>query len=152
MAKIPHKHADLIKAWADGATIEYRMRSTHPWTDTPAPSWAPSTEYRVKPEPHKWQKEIDAYVAGKMVQFRLPHIGFHDWRELPGYRRYLPQEVPEFQFTNSSAEYRIKPEPVVKYGSVGEAVACGLTTERGPMDNLKLTFEEGVLIAAEVLK
>lgn len=46
----PHKHAELIKAWADGAKIEYKTRGDH-WSIAPTPSWCPDLEYRIKPEP-----------------------------------------------------------------------------------------------------
>jgi hypothetical protein len=49
--KTPHKHAELIKAWADGATIEVRMGSDDDWMKlAPHPAWD-SVEYRIKPEP-----------------------------------------------------------------------------------------------------
>lgn len=47
--KTPHKHADLIKAWADGAEIQYRY--TGVWTDVNRPAWNEVVEYRIKPEP-----------------------------------------------------------------------------------------------------
>ena len=46
----PHKHAELIKAWADGAEIEQKTphgvweNFDNEWTET----WY---EYRIKPEP-----------------------------------------------------------------------------------------------------
>jgi len=43
----PHKHAELIKAWADGAEIEYLIRNTE-WRTTTQPAWDQSTEYRIK--------------------------------------------------------------------------------------------------------
>jgi len=46
----PRKHAELIKAWADGAEIQARMQ-TGEWFDCPVPSWIPNDEYRIKPEP-----------------------------------------------------------------------------------------------------
>lgn len=48
----PHKHAEVIKAWADGAEIEYRDPTLlHPfWVPTLSPCWIPEFEYRVKPE------------------------------------------------------------------------------------------------------
>lgn len=56
--KKPHKHAELIKAWADGAEIEYRDNtrdiSLNPWRDLPPyGDWdaRPVFEYRIKPEP-----------------------------------------------------------------------------------------------------
>ncbi len=52
MNKTPHVHATLIKAWADGAEIQYR-RGIH-WYDVQPigcqPLWCKSTEYRIKPE------------------------------------------------------------------------------------------------------
>ena len=49
--KTPHKHAELIKAWADGAGIEYMSKITDNWVSIPSPSWAAHTKYRIKPEP-----------------------------------------------------------------------------------------------------
>jgi hypothetical protein len=50
----PHPHAELIKAWADGAEIE--QRNTLKWGGRTGffavegnPSWDPDTEYRIKP-------------------------------------------------------------------------------------------------------
>jgi len=47
--KKPHKHADLIKAWADGAEIEFRCLDE--WRRITAPRWDQDGEYRIKPEP-----------------------------------------------------------------------------------------------------
>lgn len=49
--KKPHKHAELIKAWADGAEIEFFNLDTAEWFETEAPSWALHMQYRIKPEP-----------------------------------------------------------------------------------------------------
>lgn len=49
--KTPHKHAELIKAWADGAEIEVSMDGSH-WSDClGAPSFNVNFKYRIKPEP-----------------------------------------------------------------------------------------------------
>jgi hypothetical protein len=45
----PHKHAELIKAWADGAEIQ--AKSENVWLDCRMPDWWPDTQYRIKPEP-----------------------------------------------------------------------------------------------------
>lgn len=50
MSKTPHKHAEIIKAWADGAEIECRVPGW-PWRPSEKPIWHPEYEYRVKPEP-----------------------------------------------------------------------------------------------------
>ena len=45
-----HKHAELIKAWADGAEIEYKVGTT--WHSIDGfPAWYEHSEYRIKPEP-----------------------------------------------------------------------------------------------------
>jgi len=44
-----HKHADLIHAWANGATIEGRFPGGE-WK-LAVPYWLDEFEYRVKPEP-----------------------------------------------------------------------------------------------------
>jgi lysyl-tRNA synthetase class II len=50
--KTPHKHAAVIKAWADGAEIEFLdTLSREPiWRAASRPSWTLDTEYRIKPE------------------------------------------------------------------------------------------------------
>jgi hypothetical protein len=46
----PHKHAELIKAWADGAKIEKNNGLGH-WIETNHPDWMSWEIYRIKPEP-----------------------------------------------------------------------------------------------------
>ena len=43
----PHKHAELIKAWADGAEIERRY-SKDCWQLVTNPLWDEDAEYRIK--------------------------------------------------------------------------------------------------------
>ena len=47
-----HKHAELIKAWADGAIIQLKVGDAR-WIDSVDndPSWDIDSEYRIKPEP-----------------------------------------------------------------------------------------------------
>ena len=44
----PHKHAELIKAWADGAEIQYRY--SQEWLNKKSPRWDGEGTYRVKPQ------------------------------------------------------------------------------------------------------
>jgi hypothetical protein len=46
-----HKHAELIKAWADGASIQWLNNGD--WHNVVRPEWHTSTEYRIKPEENK---------------------------------------------------------------------------------------------------
>jgi hypothetical protein len=48
--KTPHKHAELIKAWADGADIEHFSVPARLWMYTAHPAWNPENQYRIKPE------------------------------------------------------------------------------------------------------
>ncbi len=51
--KKPHKHAELIKAWADNPLLEFQWRITEKgaWDDVSGqPSWYEHNEYRIKPE------------------------------------------------------------------------------------------------------
>lgn len=45
----PHKHAALIKAWADGAQIQTKETTDGTWRDIASPGWLPHYEYRIKP-------------------------------------------------------------------------------------------------------
>jgi hypothetical protein len=44
-------HAELIKAWEDGAEIEFYNSSKYMWITIDHPSWDSAINYRVKPEP-----------------------------------------------------------------------------------------------------
>ena len=44
----PHKHAELIKAWADGAEIEFWSTLDRKWYQTDKPSWDENKKYRIK--------------------------------------------------------------------------------------------------------
>jgi hypothetical protein len=47
--KVPHKHADLIKAWADGAVIQV-LNFENTWCAVSNPCWDYGYTYRIKPE------------------------------------------------------------------------------------------------------
>lgn len=58
----PHKHAECIKAWADGACIQYRVKfndiGQEAWYDTGNPNWNnANNDYRIKPAEKvvRWQ-------------------------------------------------------------------------------------------------
>ena len=66
----PRKHAELIKAWADGAEIE--IWSCNDWWHEAEPTWNPKDKYRIKPEEKKpfTHKELSdeeiCGIAGKL--------------------------------------------------------------------------------------
>lgn len=50
----PHKHAEVIKAWADGSIIQWKHGPNDKWHTASGPfaklDWLIDSEYRVKPE------------------------------------------------------------------------------------------------------
>lgn len=68
----PHKHAELIKQWADGAEIEWHCYFSNKWYDASlSPSWDNDTEFRVKPV----KKEIELRGTGKAIPNALRGTG-----------------------------------------------------------------------------
>jgi hypothetical protein len=48
--KVPHVHSEIIKAWADGETIEYSCNGFDDWSVNQTPLWDDKFKYRVKTE------------------------------------------------------------------------------------------------------
>ena len=46
--KTPRMHSELIKAWADGADVEWYDPGTKKWTPISGPTWREDAEYRIK--------------------------------------------------------------------------------------------------------
>jgi len=46
----PHKHAEIIKAWADGAIVQYSGIAGQ-WITLNDPCFSAEGAYRIKPEP-----------------------------------------------------------------------------------------------------
>jgi hypothetical protein len=71
----PHKHAELIKAWADGATIQIRLNHTNDeWMDWGHPNvtWdMPSYQYRIKPEPKHDVSKLFVLEANLILGLRF---------------------------------------------------------------------------------
>jgi hypothetical protein len=74
--KTPHKHAEFIKAWADGEKIQFRNSASEPWTDIDGtPVWNQFAEYRIKPEPPKYPqtKMSDQELSAAWCKTSGPH-------------------------------------------------------------------------------
>ena len=57
----PHKHADVIHAWADGAEIEGRRNADGEWLRDSNPGWYIDWQYRIKPRTVKREGWIRLY-------------------------------------------------------------------------------------------
>ena len=55
----PQKHAELIKAWADGAEIEMKVSEWH-WVYIHKPHWDDDIEYRIKPDIEEFRSNAPA--------------------------------------------------------------------------------------------
>lgn len=44
-----HPHAELIKAWAEGALVETFSKRHGRWMTSRKPTWDTNTQYRIKP-------------------------------------------------------------------------------------------------------
>lgn len=62
----PHKHAAIIKAWADGAEIECLNKHSQ-WVECPEPFWMEEIRYRIKP-----QNLSAAYIVDHKYSVRAP--------------------------------------------------------------------------------
>jgi hypothetical protein len=69
-----HKHAELIKAWADGAQIQ-RQNSIGKWVNEAHPVWLDDNNYRIKPEE---KQPVVRWLWAKLV--------FGEWMISPVYR------------------------------------------------------------------
>lgn len=68
----PHKHAELIKAWADGAEIQAKVYGTlDTWNDVINPNWFDNRIYRIKPEPKPDVVKIFRLEAHPLVGLRF---------------------------------------------------------------------------------
>ena len=68
----PHKHAEIIKQWADGAEIEFYTEGK--WIKTETPSWRAGSLYRIKPKV-KWKPKhtlITSYINTRHKVITVP--------------------------------------------------------------------------------
>jgi len=82
----PHKHAELIHAWADGAQIEAKCNGK--WEYMKRPSWFEDHQYRIKPEEKQpvvrwqwayktragWQSTSGFYTDNEVVNTSMDRV------------------------------------------------------------------------------
>lgn len=75
--KKPHKHCELIKAWADGLEIEFLSKVDGKWwsvDECDFNTWDEAYEYRVKPEA---KPDVVWFAEGYLDEFKyqkVPHL------------------------------------------------------------------------------
>jgi hypothetical protein len=73
---LKHKHAELIKQWADGAEIEYlNVGSNSVWSQVDSPRWDEHGDYRIKPEPKP--DVVEQYVAKGYTKYGCVRVAEH---------------------------------------------------------------------------
>ena len=82
----PHKNAEFIKAWADGAEIQVYDESDDKWYDVTHPSWCSSNEYRIKP---------DKKTAGEVCRLAFNHYLEDDFSDNASCWDFAAQAVIE---------------------------------------------------------
>lgn len=85
--KTPHKHAELIKKWADGAIIQLEQEVDGGWVDTSdnRPSWVEGFKYRVKPTLVKKWNWVYEETNGKMMVTALEYSSPEEFYKLNPY-------------------------------------------------------------------
>jgi hypothetical protein len=64
-----HKWHEEIKAWADGAVIEFLTEDG--WLDAGDPEWNEDSEYRIKPQPKQPRPLYVIMFDGDIDKIRL---------------------------------------------------------------------------------
>lgn len=102
--KTPHKHCDIIKAWAEGDQIQYFSYANSGWVDlADYPIWDTRGEYRIKPEPDLYQHLKEAHARGEQIEVLsgdswVPINHIFQWNDpVSSYRIAPKKELPPKQ-------------------------------------------------------
>lgn len=69
MTRKPNKHVKLIKAWADGADIQFYNQESGEWEFVDVPMWDTHGKYRLfKGTPRAFSKVIKAWADGDDIE------------------------------------------------------------------------------------
>lgn len=134
-----HKHAGLIKAWADGESIEFYNKIYDRWQPVPtSPSWKEDIEYRVV---DKFRELKDAHANGSKIEIKF----CDSWYSIAN---------PTW---NTLHDYRIKPEPKLEYVpfnfSDAEFLIGKMVKENGDGKFLSIiigVFQDGFMVGNKI--
>ena len=77
----PHKHCEVIKAWADGAEVQTRRDAGEMWTGIEFHCFSEHAEYRIKPRTVKRVGWVNIYRAPGGTDTRNAY-GVHPTEEI----------------------------------------------------------------------
>jgi hypothetical protein len=105
----PHVHAEVIKAWADGAEVQVSTDGGCTWADAAAPMFSYACLYRIKPEPKEpttWYQGVFSHPGGWLF---IPDRLFRGEDEARSYwSGYAAEEFPLIKlvpiYTEENAE------------------------------------------------
>jgi hypothetical protein len=159
----PHRWLNEIVAWARGEVVLYRVcyddGTWSMWFTVPKEHRFmdyPNYEYRLAtvPEPHKWQREKEAFLAGKEVEFCNTGYETEMWNRL---------KLLESKVTLGSdsklipiwdapwLKFRIAPDEQMFAARLFKDVLGNLCFTRGGKANVKLSFNGDELKGVELL-
>ena len=83
----PHKHAEIIKAWADGHDIQIQYPNGT-WMDLTVthPAWDLACNYRIKPEPVVIEGFVDPLMLSQSAR-KNPYAIFRPNQPSSTYKR-----------------------------------------------------------------
>lgn len=100
-----HKHAELIKQWADGATIQMLLSVDDGFADCANPQWLNGVVYRVKPI-EKWTPEY-TLVASEYLGDNPSHSDYNDISaDVRNYWKLI-KFVEEFDLDEDNQNYEV---------------------------------------------
>ena len=100
-----HKHAELIKQWADGATIQMLLSDDDGFADCANPQWLHGVVYRVKPI-EKWTPEY-TLVASEYLGDNPSHSDYNDISaDVRNYWKLI-KFVEEFDLDEDNQDYEV---------------------------------------------
>ena len=85
----PHKHRDVIIAWANGEEIQWKPNLEDEWIDllTDDPSFHEYFEFRIKPKRVKKEGWVNVYKGGHRPDY------FSSYEEAVAYNPFNKQEI-----------------------------------------------------------
>jgi len=84
--KQPHKHKDLIIAWANDTSLKIECNGhLNIWTDCDSPSWHEDVEYRIKPEVIRYR--VALFDIGTCSCDSKEEM--NDFEKLPSFKKWL---------------------------------------------------------------